>query len=104
MECLYRVYTKLFRCSRRVRKLFVKDVPKEMNAQTGKWIAVYAEMENGTIFEVTPQIRSIYPPNTIIMPFILRMDLRMDDVRSWYYFTETLEYNKIPDEGIVNGL
>jgi hypothetical protein len=67
-------------------------------------MSVYAEYHCGQTIDVTSLVKYTFHPDIVLTPDILAQGLSMSNVRSWYYLTKTLEYNKIPDEGIVNGL
>jgi hypothetical protein len=62
-------------------------------------------MLDGTAQDITDTVREKLNHNVLITPEILEQITRIDDnVESWTYLTKTLEYNKIPAEGVVNGL
>lgn len=104
MECLYWVYIHVFRCGRLIKKLFVDDVERSIALSNATWLAVYAEHSNGDSIDVTHEVKYVFQSGILLTPEILAKGLSMYNVRDWYYLTKTLEYNKIEDEGIINGL
>lgn len=104
MQILYWAYVNVFRCLRRIHKIFSEDNSKPIEIQNAHWLSVDAYMEDGSTIDVTDQIRNIYRSDALLYPSHLENALRMDDVVDWYYLTQTLEYNKIPTEGVLNGL
>lgn len=104
MEYLYWAYTHVFRCARRVKKIFVDDVETPIALSNATWLSVYAEHSNGDSIDVTREVKYVFQSGILLTPDILARGLSMYNVRDWYYLTKTLEYNKIEDEGVVNGL
>lgn len=61
-------------------------------------------MSDGSTIDVTECVRDTFRHDVVLTPQILEGATRLDSVEGWYYLTKTLEYNKIPTEGVVNGL
>jgi hypothetical protein len=104
MEALYWVYVNVFWCFRQTQKLLYTDEPKQLEASKSKWMMVDATLKDGGYMDVTDQIRNIVRSDALLTPEFLEKTLRIENVAYWSYLTQTLEYNKIPPEGIVNGL
>lgn len=104
MHVLYWAYVNIFRCLRRLHKVFSEEYSKPIERQKSQWLSVHAELEDGNTIDVTDKIRNIYRDDALLVPWELKNALRMEDVSNWYYLTQTLEYNKIRTEGVLNGL
>ena len=104
MEYIYWAYVNIFQCARRVKKLFVDEESKPIRASEGTWLSIHAETIRGTTIDVTREVKFVFPKDAFLTPDILGKGLSMYGVRDWYYLTKTLEYHKIQEEGIVNGL
>jgi hypothetical protein len=104
MEFMYWAYVRVFRCLRRTHKIFSTDYSKPMEVNDSKWLMVDAKLVDGTTIDVTEQIRDVIRSDAILTHEFLEKALRISPVESWNYLTKTLEYNKIPTQGVLNGL
>ena len=104
MQFLYWAYVQVFRCLRRTHKMFSVDYSKPMEVNDSMWMMVDAKLEDGSTIDVTEQVRDAIRSDAILTHDFLENALRIRHVESWNYLTKTLEYNKIPPEGILNGL
>ena len=77
---------------------------KPIELHESNWLYVDATFKNGDVEDITEQVRDAIRHDAIITPAILERVTRLEDVESWGYLTKALDYNKIPAEGIVNGL
>jgi hypothetical protein len=104
MRIFYWVYVNVFWCLRRVHKVFVEEQAKPIEFHESSWIYVDATLENGETQDVTEHLRDNVRHDAMLTPEFLKRVTRLENVESWGYLTKALEYNKIPAEGIVNGL
>lgn len=105
MNIAYRVYINLFWCFRGIHRIFSEEqTPIQMNVHESSWLSVDATMLDGSTQDVTDTVRNCLRHDAVITPDILERITRLENVESWAYLTQTLEYNKITAEGVVNGL
>ena len=105
MNVFYQVYANLFCCIKRIHKLFNEDQkPLEFSVRDSDWLSVDANMLDGTTQDITETVRDCMRHDALITPEVLERITQIENVASWGYLTKTLEYNKIPTEGVVNGL
>lgn len=104
MQFLYWAYVQVFWCLRRTHKIFSIDYSKPMEPNDSKWMMIDAKLEDGSTIDVTEQVRDVIRSDAILTADFLEKALRIRHVESWNYLTKTLEYNKIPPEGVLNGL
>ena len=104
MNILYLLYIELFRCARRVYRLAKAEVPIPLPTHDALWLSLNANMVDGTEQDVTEQVKPILKVDELVTPWRLTEITELKGVESWSYLTKTLEYNKIPSHGVINGL
>ena len=104
MRYLYWAYVNVFWCFRRVQRALWEEALKPIEIRGSKWLSVDAHMRDGSIIDITDQIRNMFRDDAFLTPCKIEEALRMDNVESYHYLTTTLEYNKIEADGLVNGL
>lgn len=104
MRYLYWAYVNVFRCLCRVRRALWEEASKPIELKDSKWLSVDAHVYDGSIVDITDQMRNVFRGDAFLTPSKIENALRMDNVESYHYLTTTLEYNKIEADGIVNGL
>jgi hypothetical protein len=104
MRLFYWVYVNVFWCLRAVHKVFSEDYRKPIEVRDNSWMYVDATFRNGETQDVTEQLRDRVRHDALLTPEFLASVTHLENVESWGYLTKALDYNKIPAEGIVNGL
>ena len=104
MNILYILYTEAFRCFRRFYKIVNAEVSIPISSRDPNWLSVNASMVDGTEQDVTEQVKPILKFDELVTPWRLTEITELKGVESWSYLTKTLEYNKIPSHGVINGL
>jgi len=77
---------------------------KPLEVHENKWLCVDAVLQNGETRDVTEELRNYIRNDATLTPVFLEKVTKLENVESWNYLTKALEYNKIPAEGILNGL
>lgn len=104
MGIFYQIYVNVFWCLRRVHKMMNEDYSKPMETRDSTWMSLSAVYADGNMIDVTETAMDVLRKDAILTPDYLEMSLRMTGVQDWFYLTKSLEYTKIPTEGVLNGL
>ena len=104
MNIWYILYTEAFRCFRRIYKIVRPEVSIPLQTRDPFWLSINANMFDGVEEDVTEKVKCVLREDECVTPWRLTEITGLKGVESWSYLTKTLEYNKIPSHGVINGL
>lgn len=104
MNIIYKLYVNVFWCCRRVHKILSEDHSEPIKVPEAEWLSLSAMYPDGTVVDVTDKVKDLFDKKTKLTPDLLEISLNTDRALDWFYLTKTFDYNKIPTEGVLNGL